>query len=80
MAAVVYVARTFDHAPDVLIALLHILPRLPGAFWDDGHLLEEEEHENRRRLTNNWDKEAGKSGRHFFKTEALPHRPQPGET
>jgi nucleotide-binding universal stress UspA family protein len=55
MAAVDYVARTFGRTPDVHITLLHILPGLPAAFWDDGHILNDEETENRQRLINIWE-------------------------
>jgi nucleotide-binding universal stress UspA family protein len=54
MAAVDYVARTFGRTPDVHVTLLHILPGLPASFWDDGHILSEEEQGNRQRLINRW--------------------------
>jgi nucleotide-binding universal stress UspA family protein len=59
MAAVDYVARTFGRTPEVHITLLHVLPTLPAAFWDDGHILNEEERQNRQRQIDIWkDKQA----------------------
>ena len=62
------VTRSFGRTSDVHVTLLHIILRRPMTFRDDGHLLDKEEHEDRRRPIN------------FFKTEELPHQPQPGET
>ncbi len=67
MAAVDYVARTFGRTPDVHITLLHILPGLPTAFWDDGHILDEEERENRQRLVNIWENKQEKNWADVFK-------------
>lgn len=59
--AVEYVATTFGKTPGVQVTLLHILPELPPAFWDDGHVLQEKEREARQRLVANWQKEQEKS-------------------
>ena len=67
MAAVDYVARTFGRTPDVHITLLHILPGLPAAFWDDGHILNEEERENRQRQIKIWKDKQDKNWREVFK-------------
>ena len=67
MAAVDYVARTFGRTPDVHITLIHILPGLPAALWDDGHILNEEERENRQRQINIWKERQEKNWRDVFK-------------
>ena len=58
--AVEYVARTFAQTPGVEVTLLHILGGLPPAYWDDGHILNEKERENRQRLIDNWQAEREK--------------------
>ncbi len=67
MAAVDYVARTFGQTSDVQITLLHILPGLPAAFWDDGHILNEAERENRQRQITIWKEKQAKNWRDVFK-------------
>ncbi|MGP8051305.1 MAG: universal stress protein [Desulfobaccales bacterium] len=52
--AVEYVARTFGATPGVQVTLLHILSGLPPALWDDGHVLEEQEQDSRKRLVAAW--------------------------
>jgi nucleotide-binding universal stress UspA family protein len=66
LAAVDYVARTFGRTPDVHITLLHILPGLPAALWDDGHILDEEERANRQRQINIWKDKQEKNWREVF--------------
>lgn len=55
--AVEYAAETFGKSPGVQVTLFHVLPSLPPAFWDDGHVLQEKESESRQRLVANWQKE-----------------------
>ncbi len=52
--AVEYVARTFGKNSGVEVTLLHILTGLPPAFWDDGHILQDQEREARQRLVAQW--------------------------
>jgi nucleotide-binding universal stress UspA family protein len=52
--AVEYVAKTFAKTPEVEVTLLHILGGLPPAFWDDGHILSEEERKARQRMIDDW--------------------------
>jgi nucleotide-binding universal stress UspA family protein len=52
--AVDYCARVFAPHPGAEIRMLHILAGLPPAMWDDGHILNERERENRQRLIENW--------------------------
>ena len=58
--AVEYVADTFGPTPGVQVTLLHILSSLPPAFWDDGHVLSEQEQESRQRLIGSWEAEQEK--------------------
>lgn len=60
-SAVEYVAKTFGKTPGVQVTLLHVLPELPPAFWDDGHVLQEKEREARQRLVAAWEKEQEKT-------------------
>lgn len=52
--AVEYVAQTFGQSSGVEVTLLHILTGLPPAFWDDGHILQDQEREARKRLVAQW--------------------------
>lgn len=58
--AVEYVGRTFGRTPEVEVILGHILSGLPPALWDDGHILNEKEREQRERLKANWQVEQEK--------------------
>jgi nucleotide-binding universal stress UspA family protein len=58
--AVEYVAEAFGPAPGVQVTLLHVLSGLPPAFWDDGHVLNDQERESRQRLVESWQKEQEK--------------------
>jgi nucleotide-binding universal stress UspA family protein len=52
--AVEYVAEAFGRTPEVHVTLLHILSGLPPAFWDDGHILDDQEKASRQRLKESW--------------------------
>jgi nucleotide-binding universal stress UspA family protein len=58
--AVDYVAEAFGRTPGVQATLLHVLSGLPPAFWDDGHILSDQEKESRQRLVGSWQKEQEK--------------------
>ncbi|MFZ5447672.1 MAG: universal stress protein [Thermodesulfobacteriota bacterium] len=58
--AVEYAAEAFGSAPGVSITLFHVLSGLPPAFWDDGHILNEQEKESRQRLVAGWQKDQEK--------------------
>jgi nucleotide-binding universal stress UspA family protein len=60
MRAVQYVADTFGHTPDLKITLLHILPELPPSMWDDGHILNETERQERQELIADWENQEEK--------------------
>lgn len=59
--AVEYVAQTFGHTPGIEITLLHILPDLPPAFWDEGHILRSKEREARKQQVEQWAEEQEKT-------------------
>ena len=52
--AVDYVARQFSCNRDLQITLLHVLPYPPAPFWDDGHVLSEEEKTERNKVIEKW--------------------------
>jgi nucleotide-binding universal stress UspA family protein len=54
--AVEYVARTFGHTPGVKVKLIHILPGVPPSWWDDGHILNDEERQTREQVIADWEK------------------------
>lgn len=58
--AVDYVAEAFGRTPEMQVTLLHVLSGLPPAFWDDGHILKDQEKESRQRLVGNWQKDQEK--------------------
>lgn len=66
MRAVEYVANAFGHNPDVDIMLLHILPGIPPSLWDDGHILSEEEYQEREELILDWEKQQAKEWQVIF--------------
>ena len=54
MRAVEYAGFQFAGTSDLKITLLHVLPYVPTSFWDDGHILTEQEREERRNIVGNW--------------------------
>jgi nucleotide-binding universal stress UspA family protein len=58
--AVCYTAEVFSHNQGVHVTLLHVLSGLPPAFWDDGHILNDQEKESRQRLVASWQEEQEK--------------------
>jgi nucleotide-binding universal stress UspA family protein len=66
MRAVEYVAKAFGHNPDVDIMLLHILPGIPPSLWDDGHILNEDEHQKREELVHDWEKQQAREWQVIF--------------
>ena len=49
-----YVARTFNGAQRVKVTLFHVLPGLPTALWEAGHIFTEEDEKVSRRLAVQW--------------------------
>jgi nucleotide-binding universal stress UspA family protein len=54
MRAVVYAGRQFSGNRDLRITLLHVLPYPPAPFWDDGHILSDEEKAVRNKVIETW--------------------------
>ena len=52
--AVEYVAQQFAGAGDLEIELVYVLPNLPAMFWDEGHILSEEEKQDRKKVVDKW--------------------------
>jgi nucleotide-binding universal stress UspA family protein len=63
--AVEYVGRQFGGTADVEVTLVHVLPNLPAIFWDEGHILSEEEKKERQKVVDTW------AGRQRQKVEPL---------
>ena len=53
MKAVRYAAENFPGVSGLEITLLHVLP-VPAVFWDEGHMLNDEEKKERRRFFEQW--------------------------
>jgi nucleotide-binding universal stress UspA family protein len=54
LKAVEYAAQQFGVARDVEIGLVHVLPNLPAIFWDEGHILSEQEKQDRKKVVDKW--------------------------
>jgi nucleotide-binding universal stress UspA family protein len=54
LKAVEYVALQFGGVQDLEVGLVHVLPNLPAVFWDEGHILSEEEKRARGKIVDTW--------------------------
>ncbi len=54
MKAVEYAGQQFSGIGDLQITLLHVLPNLPAIFWDEGHILSEQEKADRKKVVDKW--------------------------
>ena len=54
MKAVEYVAMHFSVSNDLEVALVHVLPNLPAIFWDEGHILNDDEKKDRKKVVDKW--------------------------
>lgn len=54
MKAVEYVAQQFVGMKDLQVGLAHVLPNLPAIFWDEGHILSEQEKRERNKVVDKW--------------------------
>ncbi|OPY69098.1 MAG: Universal stress protein family protein [Syntrophorhabdaceae bacterium PtaU1.Bin034] len=52
--AVAYCGDQFSGLEDLSLTLFHVLPGLPPRFWDEGHLLDEQEKRAKEALMNQW--------------------------
>ncbi len=53
MKAVEYVAQQFS-GDGVQIGLVYVLPNLPAIFWDEGHILSDNEKQDRQKVVDKW--------------------------
>ena len=54
MKAVEYAAEQFSTTKDLQITLVHVLPNLPAIFWDEGHILNDDEKKDRKKVVDKW--------------------------
>ncbi len=54
MKAVEYTGQQFSGTGDLQITLVHVLPNLPAIFWDEGHILSEQEKSERKKVVDKW--------------------------
>jgi nucleotide-binding universal stress UspA family protein len=52
--AVEYIGRQYSGNRDIRITLLHVLPYPPAPFWDEGHMLSDEEKASRDHVIEKW--------------------------
>ena len=54
LKAVDFAAMLLGGLGDVQITLFHVLPDFPPMFWDDGHILDEQERVSRNQVIGKW--------------------------
>ncbi|HMK48588.1 MAG TPA: universal stress protein [Thermodesulfovibrionales bacterium] len=54
LRAVDFTAKLMGVSDDVQITLFHVLPDFPPMFWDDGHILGEQERKSRNEVIQKW--------------------------
>jgi nucleotide-binding universal stress UspA family protein len=54
LRAVEYAGSQFAGIGDLQIALVHVLPNLPAIFWDEGHILNDDEKKDREKVVDKW--------------------------
>jgi nucleotide-binding universal stress UspA family protein len=54
MKAVEYVAQQSVCGKDHEVAVVHVLPNLPAIFWDEGHILSDDEKRDRKKVVDKW--------------------------
>jgi len=52
--AVTYVMKHHANSPNLDITFVHVFPNLPAMFWDDGHLLNSKEKQDRKSVIDTW--------------------------
>jgi len=52
--AVTYVMKHHTNSPNLDITFVHVFPNLPAMYWDDGHLLNAKEKQERKRVIDTW--------------------------
>jgi len=54
MKAVEFISRQFSGLSELRITLVHVLPNLPAIFWDEGHILSDDEKKERMKVVDKW--------------------------
>ncbi len=54
MKAVEYAGQNFSGVDDLQLTLVHVLPNLPAIFWDEGHILSDDEKRERKKVLDTW--------------------------
>jgi nucleotide-binding universal stress UspA family protein len=49
-----YAGQYFAGSNDLKLTLVHVLPNLPAIFWDEGHILSEDEKNDRKKVVDKW--------------------------
>jgi len=52
--AVTYVMKHHVNSTNLDITFVHVFPNLPATFWDDGHLLNSKEKQDRKKVIDTW--------------------------
>ena len=50
LRAVSYVMKQYPKGQDLDVTFVHVLPNLPAMYWDDGHLLNSREKQERKKV------------------------------
>jgi len=50
LRAVAYVMKQYPRAQDLDVTFVHVFPNLPAMYWDDGHLLNSKEKQERKKV------------------------------
>jgi hypothetical protein len=50
LRAVGYVMKQYPHPQDLDVTFVHVFPNLPAMYWDDGHLLNSKEKQERKKV------------------------------
>ena len=54
LRAVTYVLKQYPSTQDLDVTFVHVFPNLPAMFWDDGHLLNSKEKQERKKVIDTW--------------------------
>ena len=54
LRAVTYVMKQYPNAQDLDVTFVHVFPNLPAIYWDDGHLLNNKEKQERKKVIDTW--------------------------
>lgn len=54
LRAVTHVMKHYPEVHDLEVTLVHVIPDLPAMYWDDGHILNAAEEQERGRVIDSW--------------------------